>query len=58
MSLKEVIPSFKEMFVGKPIKTWYGVGYYLGKKGEHTIVTMGRAVKMYLGPEFVYPETD
>ena len=46
------------MFVGKPVRTWYGIGYYLGKKGEHTIVTMGRAVKMYLGPAFVYPETD
>lgn len=54
IDLTSIIPSFNEKFIGKPIRTKYGTGYYLGMKGEHTIVSMGRAIKMYLGPNYVY----
>ena len=57
-SLADVIPSFKKLFIGKPIKTRYGTGYFLFMKGEFTVVSMGRNVIMYLGPKFVYTDQD
>ena len=58
LELDSIVPSFSTLFVGKPIWTKYGIGYYLKSRGDFTYLSMGWNLRLILNKEFVFPDND